>query len=484
MDNKDILIEEIKKIDIPIPESLDESIQETIDRLPVKKSFILKEISRAVAGMIIVIGLLSFFIYSNESFADMVKEVPGLKVLAEMIRGDDGIKNAAKNGYPILDEVVVLQDGYKLILNDILVDEERVSLQGRLFMVDEDMIMKELVASDFSLHLVAPSVSSSSYVSEQYTTFEFGDEANTYIRDLLDEGENLTLSCRISANPRFIDGSSDEFTTEISINDEEIGDDLEFDFLESSRDENRDYVKIENITIPISRETVLLNKEIPIHQTMEFQGGIMEFKQLILSPSQMNLLINTDVEDRYLTVNGQKGKVLGLSIDLQAFSTGGENPTVANGAWGRTVDDKTFKFVPSLYFEDLDTVTFEFSSYYYVLEQKPILIDQDTEFPLKVDYYGHEVVIEDSYVDGKHVVIKSSYLENEDFKYQSLGIKDSQTKTASYSDYQNPEDGLAYKESYMILEDAVEGDSYEIVFEYPQIFVHEGGQLLVPLKEE
>ncbi len=487
MDNKDMVLEEIMKIDIPVPETLDDKTRDTLAKLPLKKSRILKEISQAAAGLVIIIGLLSFFIYSNETFADIAMGVPGLKVLAELIRGDEGVKYAAENGYPVLDEVIYVQDGFKLVLSDILVDEERVSLQAKLFMVDEDLVQKQVAPGEFHLSIEGARGSSSSFGGEDYTSFDFSfvHDANTFIQDLIEQGENLIFTCQIRPNPRLADGYMDSETlVEFTIDNKDTSIyDREFDYLENTREDDEEPIRIEGIEVPISRETVLLNKEVPMNHRIELEGGVIEFDRLIVSPSQLNMVVNAHVEDKTYSVNGQTGRVLGLSFDLQELEVESNRISKASGARGWSHDEKIFQFVPSFYFDDIEEITVTYTSYFYELERAPIVIDADTQFPLAIDYFGYPVVIEDFYVDGDRVMIKSSYVENEDFRFQSLILKDTRTTTASYSDYENSDDGRTYKDSFMILEEPVAGHVYEIVFEYPQIIVHEGGSFKIDVSD-
>lgn len=474
---------------VELPESFDNEVAATLRNLPAKPSYWLRNSLRAVAGFIGIIFILSVMIYSNDSFAEMSMKVPGLNVLASMIIGGDvGFQHAVDSGYPVIDEVFVSEEGVEVRLNNILIDEERIHLEAHVSMVDPDTLVKRAIHPihyDIRLDLEdAPSTMSGNHHDDNTLILDFQLHKEGLIRGLIDEGTPLTFKCVIYKHENLFEetyGSVEDLVIDIS--DDQKMENIEAEL--SNRDMPETFVSIEGIDVPLSAENVLLSKSYLIDERIEFEGAIVEVDKLIVSPSSMELVTRLETGDEQVTINGTAGRVLDIGLQdigiqsdrLKNFTT----PSASASGWGP--GERRYHIIPSVYFDDPDEMIITYDSHYYALEHEPLYLSEEDDFPMVFSYFGYDITIEDFKVYEHTVLIKVSYMEEDDFTFQAMSLKGLQSSSSSAS-YFRDDDGREVIESHTYYEDLEHLDKYEIVVDYPKLYVREGGFIKVEMPDE
>ena len=147
----DELQKTIQQQSIIIPSDLDEFIQTTVKGLPFMKRRLVYMSKRIMSYMVLLLVTITLLINFNEDIAAIAAEIPGLRLIEEVNKdiaaiiahlpgikpsddsvGDLGAENALDNGYSEVQELVIVQGDYTLVLNHIIIDEERISFHSRL----------------------------------------------------------------------------------------------------------------------------------------------------------------------------------------------------------------------------------------------------------------------------------------------------------------------------------------------------------------
>ncbi|QUI24086.1 hypothetical protein HZI73_18095 [Vallitalea pronyensis] len=120
----------IKSQEIIVPDILETRIRKVVEESHIKKKqFKIRYVASCFIGVVVALVLL---IQYNKSFAESVSRIPIVKEIVRILYEDKGYTEATTNGYKAIDELVWEEDGYKLELYDMYIDEERITYKGNL----------------------------------------------------------------------------------------------------------------------------------------------------------------------------------------------------------------------------------------------------------------------------------------------------------------------------------------------------------------
>jgi hypothetical protein len=433
---------------ITIPESLDSIVDDLLDRLPVKKRWFLRRGIEALASFAGLIFILSILIYSNDTFADMAMDIPGLKLIAEWIHQDEGVNHAKDNGYPVLGPFVYQDGEYMLVLDNILIDEKRINFTNVLsgpsfdeksekdsepvhFSVRNQMVYYEYVVS-LSESGNGIAISGKNFEGNAHSTsILLSGPYGGYIRALLDAGEPLPLKVDIHRQ------TADRLET---------------------------IYTMENIEVPLDREDVLLSREYELDESLVTPHGVIRFETLEITPTVMELHCSIEF-------NGVDD--LGLSEYRIIDSDGTDYSSPRKYTFGTDKSVRAIQIMPSFYFDEPESLTVMYDSYHYTLQGKPYTLDLNGEFPKEYDYYGYAFIVDEVRRLGNNKLSVEFHVEDgTGFKIQSLKLDGRESHVQDFMDNKST--------VYFVEEE--KKDAYTMTLVHPQIIVEEKGEVELQLR--
>lgn len=470
----DLIIDEIKSIEIPLPNTLDQRINETIESLPKRKKHMMRYMMEVAAGFVFLILSFSILIYSNEAFASISREIPGLNVLTDLLIGDRGVQNAAKNNYPIIDTMRFNDGDYEVNLSTVMIDEERMTFVASANYIDPLTLNKTPIRSqDFFINLYdSTGCSSSASYSQDFLyegTINFDLNNSTFLRDLATNELPLVLAC---------DFYEDKST--IEKNDASLDGDDDIPELVYS---------MTNMAIPMTLDQILLNRSVDFDYTLSFNEGSIDFDTLTISPTKMQLHGFATPLEEPLIHNNQEGYV--THIDMNEFTVyyeGSEDfgkPSLTQ--YGLGDGDIWYQLVPSIYFDTVEKLTVQYDSYSFTLDHEPYLISLNDSFPLTLDYFGYDIVIEDIIVNKNRLTVKHYIPDETNFTFQSFDILGFDLDGPGISDGHGvsmieDDNGNRRNEYYSYFKIDSKPESIELILSFPKIIIYEGGEFDIPIQ--
>jgi hypothetical protein len=275
------VINGIQQIDVPIPEDLDAFVADVLKDMPTKKRYYARRFLNVAASFVAVVMALSILISSNESFAAIAKDVPVLNYLVELLTTDVGSESAMLNGYPIKNTMTFTDGDYTLIIENMMIDEERITfnanIEGPYF--EEDVrqntafndapvgepLIEESGEPQYS-YSIRLADSEGTFSSTTYDdangqkisiSFAFEDEHDGYIESIIHDSGVLTFNCEIYRG---------------------IGREAETIYT------------FKTFSVPISEQDVLKTKYVELDQAIKLEQGDIHFTEFVVSPSKMQLI--------------------------------------------------------------------------------------------------------------------------------------------------------------------------------------------------
>ncbi|TCT12879.1 uncharacterized protein DUF4179 [Natranaerovirga pectinivora] len=433
------------KKDIPIPDEFDSMVEERLRHLNSKKLIYRRVIAIALIVLLTFVGGVRYI----PQFASYASSIPGLKDAVNWIRGDKGIQSARDRGYSEVPEIVIREDDYTLSLSNIFIDEDRIRLTAVLV----DHTRPEGLNNDTVR--VATSIYDQSYENDAYlnlyitfpdfdnsmysTMFNGGDTHNTLVRD-------IEKALKKDELQRFIDTNPSYLTLKATIN-------------------NGGVTHIIDIELPLDISKIEISKRFGLNNEILFDYGTIKLKELTISPTRMRLDVEFDMLDGYFFTGFDKVYL----VDKKAkYSTEGLVSTTA------TQTERTFYFVPSLYFEELpNELKFGFDGIRIgSIEGKSFLLNLNDVFPKSLSYMGEEIIINKFLYENQNLIVDSN-LPNNTLKVQGFDFE-SHIGNKSFSEQGN--DTLYRKDIITTFYNAEKKEIYELSLSFPGY--------LVPLNRE
>lgn len=447
LDEFDKFIDEINKKDIEVPDELNNRIDKKIDRLNPKKKYLRNIMLASLSFIIIFTGLIR---YSDVGI--YAAEIPVLKPIVELIRGDRGIENAIKHGYKKIPDVTIEEDGYVIELSNIYMDEDRISLTSVIKGNRVDRLEKENenIGNIEENHI---------NLSFNFTDFESRSVSMESIEDEF-------LGRKVEQTFRKI-GEVEEF---LNINTNHLN-------LKIKIYKEREVLQAFNdIKIPIEKENIKLSKKYDLNEKYQFEQGKIYVRELAISPTRMRLALDFDMKENYFFnsfenhyLKDEKGNIYkpeGL------ISTGlGSNKRV-------------MYFVPSLYFDKIpEKLYFCFDGIRIGTEEgKEFRLYLEGQYPKTIEYMGEEIVIKDVEWDSRgELRIIYRVPEDDILEFQSIGPVEGGGYRSWTESVETDENGNEIK--YIVNSFPTEKQEYyDLVFEYPGYLIPNKEQIEIRIK--
>lgn len=459
--NHEKILSQIELLDIPSPHGLDDYVNDVLSQLPRRKVSPLKVVINLAAIFMVSLLICSGLIYSNESFAEAVKNVPGLSYLVDFLVTDIGAESAILNDYPVKDVMLFKNGDYTLEISNMIIDEERITFSTKLLgpgfdhgdditsANKEELIAAGIIdAAHFPLNsyeinlkgrLALTYSSSFAGLRSQHISINLSGTEN-YISDLINENKDLEFVCDVQLY------KDDTYETIHSFDD---------------------------IRVPVKEEDVLKSKHFVIDHQIDLEQGTIYFEELIVSPSKMQLIGREIPNEGYERIGFEEVKIFSES-DLPF---GKPNISRIGGGSGFVA----YQIIPSIYFDDVKELTFGFDQYYYERPHEAYEISLTDFIQETYDYYGHKFTVKEAKIVDDELVLKH-VIENEEACVigclEIEGIKKGKTSYAVHrSDY---ESGYEYYNYFRNVGDQTE---FRFTLEQPKIIVQEEIKFHVDLEE-
>ncbi|MBS4536836.1 hypothetical protein GOQ27_00080 [Clostridium sp. D2Q-11] len=467
----DDFIEKSKKDQIRIPKELDEKIDSRIDQLKPKKKYKRNILVSGLCCVIIFFGLIRF-----SDIGIYAAEISILEPIVELIRGDKGIENAVEHGYKEIPAVTIEEDGYIITLDDIYMDEDRISFTSILEGVAVDVLEKKY-KNDKGIRGVSDTLPDreENFTNEEdklninpnrdaihlefnFTDFEGYSVSYTPIRDKFVGSEVENIFRKIGEVEEFLKNNPKHLNLDIKI---QVGKEIIKEF--------------KNIKIPIKKENIKLSKKYNLNHKYEFEQGIININKLNVSPTRMRLDLKFNMNDKY-------------------FITGFDNPHIKDSkgniykpegltSLSSGADNMVMYFVPSVYFEKtLEALYFCFDGIRIGTEEgRKFRLSLEEEYPKTIEYMGEEILIKElTWQDnGKlHMIFKSS---EEVLEVQNMGLLNNNGYT-EWSDYiETDESGkeIKYTNTGFIVD---KKEYYDFIIEFPGYLISNKEKIELKIK--
>lgn len=400
-----LLNNQLKTYNIEIPKDLKNKVKCQLDALnsdvPTWKKMI-KTLSLSAAMVLITLTLMIAFV---KPIAVMASEIPGLKQLVELFHNDLGIEHAKDQNYPA-ETYVLHQDGYTIILADVMIDEDRIDFKGSVNHQDwEDPnqydVTWQLIGGRAN-GLISTGIqfgdNASAHISgtfyDAYEQSNNPDSEVTTLQDLLDS--NQSLSCEIA-----------------------IYDKTKYQELENEKNMvDNPPIHTMLIDIPIEADNILLSTHVPLNQTISLDEGDIIIEELIISPTRMKMITSSIPKPGFDSV----------MLDEFFIEENSSHMTIAPGSGLVTHGDghgyTVYYMTPSPYFET-DTLDFSLilNSYKYSISIAPIEMVPG-QASTTVQYGQQTLTINEVNKEGQSVTIDISADLLNNFEIQGLEALD------------------------------------------------------------
>lgn len=159
----------------------------------------------SVAAFVILIGILISSAFVSPAMAEVVRNIPVIGSIFEYM-GDNGLKDAKKQGVVSTINEVAEDQGIRITINDVLYDDARIVISFKeeckgefknFLGIENDILINDKLAPCFGIGITEKKVSEGVYVG--LLTIDIGDSTD------VDNG--------LSTDPKFFSGTlADEFT--------------------------------------------------------------------------------------------------------------------------------------------------------------------------------------------------------------------------------------------------------------------------------
>ncbi len=354
----DNLMKSLPKGEVGVPLELEQRLNCTLNNLKRKRS-----ISRWLVSVCAAVCV--FFIVGvkwNPAFASYAASVPVLKPAVEWIRGDKGIANARKHESNQVKGMIIEENGYKISLEDIFFDEDRVRIAASLIGEETGTSSEEKAKEDTAGH-----------ISIRFLDFE--DPGAVSVWHSSEKESSFTYEIEKS----FKKGEVTEFLGKNQL------------YLNLAVEINKGKEKIytfENIKLPYSLQNFNYSKLYNQNLKTAFEKGSVNISHVSVSPTRMRVDVQAEMEKGYefagfenARLEDEKGNVYkpeGL-VSMQ-----------------RDEKSRSLYFVPSIYFEKMpQKLLFCFDGVRIAsMEGKTFTLKLDDKYPKTVQYMGQDIIVE------------------------------------------------------------------------------------------
>lgn len=365
----DEFIKRLDKKDIKVPIDLEERILNRIEGSSQKnhkdhKHFFYLRSIKIVAAVIVLFMVFVGSVKWSPGFAAYASNIPVVKNVVEWFAGDKGTEYAKEKGYENIEGIIFEKNGYKLIFNNIMIDEDRLIFSC---IAQGDKISEVISENknnfdeypDVSFEILGfehPGYHASNDISE------YNNDVRMLVQKYFQEGE---LESFLSESPQFI---------QLEAKIWERGNVL----LES----------FDDIKIPLEKDMIQFSNKHILDQRVDINHGSVLLDKLTISPTRMKLDINLDMDEGYY-FTGFKGIYLKDDKGNRYNFPDGVTGTIYSS------EARDIYFVPSIYFDESP------ESLYLILEgvwvgseeYNSFTIAKDDKYPKEIEYMGEIITI-------------------------------------------------------------------------------------------
>lgn len=354
----DCFTEALPKSDVVVPLELEQRLNHTLNNLKRKKSIPRWVVSAcAVVCVFFIIG-----VKCNTTFASYAANVPVLKTAVEWIRGDKGITNARKHESNQVKGMMIEENGYKLSLEDIFFDEDRIRVVASVTGEKIGTPSEEKANKDTTGH-----------ISIRFLDFEDPGAVSVW------HSSEKDSSSMYEIEKSFKKGEVKEFLSKNQL------------YLNLVVEVNKEREKIytfENVKLLYNLQNFNYSKLYNQNLKTIFEKGSVNISLVSISPTRMRVDVQTEMDKGYeftgfenVRLEDEKGNIYkpeGL-ISTQ-----------------RDEKSRSLYFVPSIYFEKMpEKLFFCFDGVRIAsMEGKTFTLKLDDKYPKTVRYMGEDIVIE------------------------------------------------------------------------------------------
>lgn len=369
----------------------------------------------------------------------------------------DGIDQAIKNNYPTLEPIEVKQDGYRLLVDNIMIEEGRLHCETTVEFPEEEKTIPahptngattqttasegQTIQSNTGNELQKPNNSNGSaqvqsneqagQIATDILVFEEQERVKGVVIEFFvrerEEGKNGGKSIRVPITYEVlpqkeenklsykVDGilTSDDLKYLVREKTQLIAAISYYDSWKKEEEADADRSK-ENyrqgyllhlfgeIPIKITEEKVLSSRRIPINQEIPTEFGSVIVDDLVVGPSQITLITRSALEKGYELASFEDGRLIASDGKVYLLQ---RSYAFENSPEGK----KFFYFNPSNYFEQdaSEQYTFQFSDISLRDNREDKMrIALHGKYPQKVEVAGKEVVLERASYDERSGLFK------------------------------------------------------------------------------
>ncbi|MCT4542652.1 MAG: hypothetical protein N4A63_03810 [Vallitalea sp.] len=440
------LIKSIEELEVRIPNDLHEKVEESIQSLNHTKNKFMYTIGKVVAVFVISFLCILTLIYNNENFATFASSIPGLNIITEWIYQDKGLKNAHDNNYPYIEDLVYEKDGYKLILSNIMIDEERISFNA---LINGECFNK----SD----ILETKTKETDYVEKNKFEFSFRLVEGQFL-----SSESLGLRGNNEASNVIIDFCEDNYIYNLIKNKKNLQ--LECYIL---NDKRKKILVMDDIKIPVNKDNVLFTKKYFMNETLDYNKGKIDINEFVISPTKMKL-ITSSIPKQGID-----------AIELHNYYLKDNRGNIYNGEGVIDINGyKSYSFIPSSYFnKNINKLYLYYNSYSYRYNEKYTLSFTDT-FPKTINYHGYEIRITEMSYKYNNLSISMEYDNTDSFIVQGINVL-GDLKHGIRSISFTPNNDNPIIKLIITYQDIEYRDIYDIELFSPSIIVKEKGKIRI-----
>jgi len=430
----DEFMENMNKTSIPVPKELENRIVQRINGLKPRRHY-----SRNIAAAIIVIFMLfAAGVKFNPVFASYAASIPGLKTAVEWLTGDKGIANARNKGYKGMQDITIVEDDYTLLLQNIIMDEDRIYLSaaatgGEITNMRNKRASTEPVEANIEDH-PKPDLEAL-HLRVKFVDFEDPGASSEY-------GSQGTFAAKVEKTfksgelQNFLSKSPDSLTLEVSI----------YKGKESVHD-------FKPISIPIDESSFMASKVYTPNEKRSYDHTGIILKELTVSPTRMRLDIHFEMDKDYVFTGFENPRLeddKGNVYKPEGLISKHNNPS-----------ERSIYFVPSIYFDKQPKhLYFHFDGLRIASEKgRQFKLALGDIYPKELKYMGQTITIKEiSWAEKSGLSIISTVPDEKVLKIQGIREVDYHGSTG-WSNHDN--------HVYSYLYDIDKRNEYELEFEYP-----------------
>lgn len=438
MDDKNIFDEkeldefmsDLNKIDISVPDELENRIIERVKASKINKGYGKKIAISFLITMLLFVGGVRF----NDDFAAYASKIEILKPIVDFIRyGDKGIEKAYENGYKKMDGVTYEENGYVVNIDDILVDEDRVYMTVKISGDKiKDIEDKEglLIKTEFKSHRF------SGYYGFPNKTY-FDHDTNTRVTEVELHFNDIDFAKKI------LDDNDLEMKIDLIL--------FNYESKEKNLIQEFAYIKI-----PLQKDNIKKSKIYNQNKDIEFEYGKIRFNKLVISPTRMYITYETKMKDGYTFEDFEKFYLKddkGNIYEHEGLRGSGriENQSLASG---------NIYFVPSIYFEDNDVNLYLCIEglRYMKLDDKTVTLSKSDLYPKTIKYFEYDITFNKPIKNEDGNLVISYYYDNtrESYNYFNLNTDFNLKKVSLNKTEEILEDKITMLHEYIY--EVLEGD--------------------------